>query len=115
MITNLHQRLLNEKSPFAYAAVCALVIGLGDLIATGTDIFWLIGDMSIQVHPHHYITMVGLVLAECIMVGSFIWLYKSINQYLTKKMHKAINDKAKRLQRKHDKKLRELLNVTARN
>ena len=84
-MNSLHNKLLREKSAFAYASVCALVIGVGDLIATGTDIYWLIGDMRIQTHFHHYITMFGLVSAELIMIASFIWLYRAIGLYLTKK------------------------------
>lgn len=89
MIKSIHKRLFKSHSSFGYAAVCALIIGVGDLIATGTDIYWLIGDMRLSVHPHHIVTMVGLVTAELIMIGSFVWLYRAIDVFLIKKANKA--------------------------
>lgn len=87
---SLHKRLFKAHSSFGYAAVCGLIIGIGDLIATGTDIYWLIGDMSIQTHFHHYPVLIGLLIAELIMIASFIWLYRAIYTYLNKKDKKRI-------------------------
>ncbi len=55
------------------------------MVATGTDIYWLIGDMSLQVHAHHWPTMVGLITAEALMAASFIWLGISLLMYQNKK------------------------------
>lgn len=71
------------------AAITAVVIGVGDLVATGTDIYWLYGDMSIQTHNHHYPVLIGLALAELIMIASFIWLFRSIKGFNKKKAKKA--------------------------
>lgn len=82
---NIYKRLFKEKTPFAYAADCALIVGLGSVVATTTDIYWLLGDMSVQVHSHHWIVLIGLIISDIILVYSFIWLYKSINSYIIKK------------------------------
>lgn len=87
---DLHKRIIKDKNEFARASVCALVIGIADLMATGTDILWLVGDMNIQTHAHHYPVMIGLVSAELVMAASFIWLYMAIHRYLTSKDKKRI-------------------------
>lgn len=102
MVKNIHKKLLLSKTPFGYAAVTALIIGIGDLIATGTDIFWLLGDMAIQTHSHYVPVLVGLTIAESIMAFSFIYLYLSINKYLISKMNRKINRKAKRVTKSTD-------------
>lgn len=83
------RKLLSNRSPFALAAVTAIVIGVGDLIATGTDILWLVGDMSRDAHGYHYPVFVGLALAFFVMVASYYWLIKSVITYLKRheKMH----------------------------
>lgn len=83
---NLHKRILKEKDEFAQASVCALAVGIGSTIAIGTDMAWLIGDMSIQTHPHHYYILIGLTIAQIITVASFVWLYRSMNRFLIKKI-----------------------------
>ncbi len=62
-------------------AICAIAVGIGDVIAVVTDLAWLIGDMLIQTHTHHWYVLVGLVVATVIIVASFIWLIKSIATY----------------------------------
>lgn len=82
---NLHRKLFKNSSPFAKAAICALVIGIGDLLATGADLIWLFGDMSRDAQSYHYIVLIGLCLAFLVMALSFFWLYMSINKFLKKK------------------------------
>src|SRR4051812_49382791 len=88
MINKLHQKLFTNNTPFAYAAITGLIIGVGDLIATGTDIYWLIGDMKIGTHNHHYFTMIGLSTAFLVMLISFIYLYIAIHKFLIKRDNK---------------------------
>lgn len=121
MINKLHTKILLNKTPFGYAAVTALVIGVGDLVATGTDIIWLLGDMAVQTHSHHYPVLFGLTLAELIMAISFIWLYRSINAYLIKCEHKRIEARARaetkraaKRRSKHGRNSHRSLSTTAR-
>lgn len=85
MIDNLHAKLFRSNTPFAYASITALIIGIGDLIATGTDLFWLYGDMQHGARSYHYITCIGLLSAELVMLLSFIWLYMAVHRFLAKK------------------------------
>lgn len=96
MIKHIHEKLFKSKSPFAYASVCAMVMGLGDVFNNLTDWLWLIGDMAVQTHPHHWFTGLGLLVSLFLMIGSYIWLYCAINKYLIKTLHKKINKKVKK-------------------
>lgn len=95
MIRGLHKKLFKDKSPFALCCATAIVMGIGDVVNNLTDWYWLIGDMSIHTHVHHYHTMAGLAISLFLMVVSYYWLYLAIGKFLTKKMHKKINSKAK--------------------
>ncbi len=63
-------------------AICAIAVGIGDVIAVVTDLGWLVGDMMIQTHTHHWPVLVGLVVATVVIVASFIWLVKSLMTYV---------------------------------
>lgn len=75
---------LRHKSAFAKASVCALVIGIGDLIATGADIVWLIGDITRDAAPYHYFVGGGLIVAFLTMGLSFLWLFHALSIYAKK-------------------------------
>ena len=99
-IKSILKHTFKDRTPFAKAAVCAIVIGVADLMATGTDIYWLIGDMAVQTHAHHYPTMVGLILAEVLMAASFLYLGISLIMYSNKQERKAQKKReAKRIER----------------
>lgn len=100
-IKNLHKELFRNSSAFRNMAICALVIGLGDVLCVVGDLVWLVGDMSIGTHTHHWIVMSILVPALLIIVASFIWLYIGIYKYLTH--HRKIA-KAKKNSKKVSKK-----------
>lgn len=84
-----HLKLFNFNSPFALAVIAGLVIGLGDLVATFSDLIWLFGDMHIETHAHHWPVLIGLTIAFIIMVLSFYWLYKGTTKYMRKMKKKA--------------------------
>jgi hypothetical protein len=90
MIKNIHHKLFHSSTPFAYATVAAFVIGLGDLFATSADLIWLWGDASRDYHTYHGLVAIGLVIADLIMIASFIWLYRAIHKYLAKKESKEL-------------------------
>lgn len=93
------RRIFKAHTSFGYAAVTAIVIGVGDLIATGTDIVWLIGDMSHGAHLYHWFVGIGLGVAELIMFASFLWLFKSIYCYVNNRSKKELQ-KAKNMRRR---------------
>src|SRR3990167_1343151 len=82
MVRSVHTKIAHERTAFGYAAVTALIIGIGSVLATGIDIIWLLGDMSNGAHTYHYYVLVGLCTAFVIMIISFSWLYGAINLYL---------------------------------
>lgn len=96
-MNKLMETLAHNTSAFRQMAICALVIGLGDVLCAVSDLVWLFGDMAIQVHPHHYYVLVGLLVANVLIFGSFVWLFKSIYIYAinhdskvkAKRVHKA--------------------------
>ena len=87
-IENLIQKTLSNNSAFMSATISAVVILVGDVIATGTDLLWLIGDMSVQTHVHHYPVLIGLVIALIIMLLSGVWLIKALMSFFNKKESK---------------------------
>lgn len=58
--------------------VCAIVIGLADIIVTAGDIVWLIGDFLHSPQKHHYLVGSILIPGLILMIASFVWLYKAI-------------------------------------
>jgi len=94
MIRNIHKTLGSTRSAFAEVSIAAIIIWIGDILCVVADIGWLIGDMSIQVHTHHYFVMATLIVALILIVGSGIWLYKGVNRYLEK--HHRIKSKKKK-------------------
>ena len=84
-VQNLHNKLVKNTSPFALASVAALIVGGASTAAIAVDIFWLLGDMSIQIHSHHYFVLAGLSIALIATVASFAWLYRAITVYLGRK------------------------------
>jgi hypothetical protein len=106
-VTKLHKDIFTNTSPFGRMAVTAIVIGLGDLMCVIGDLVWLFGDMSIDIHPHHYIVLVILTAAMLVIVASFIWLYVGICRYLIKHNRIVHERKAKYLHKRREKKLRE--------
>ncbi len=88
MIKHLHHKLFHSSTPFAYATVAGLVIGLGDVFATSADLIWLYGDASRDYHSYHGLVAIGLIIAELVMLASFIWLYRAAHNFLKKKESK---------------------------
>lgn len=84
MTNNLHRRLLHTHSPFAEVSVAAIVVWIGSIVGLLTDLGWLLGDMSVQIHPHHWFVLSGFIISLVIVVSSGIWLYKGLNRYLVK-------------------------------
>lgn len=76
------EELKANKSPFRHTIVAAVILGIGSVGATLIDLFWVIGDMMIQVHFHHYIVLAGLSVSSVICLISFIWLVKGIATYV---------------------------------
>ncbi len=93
---NVIEVLKNNHSAFRHMAICAMLIGVGDVLCAVFDLIWLFGDMSIQIHSHHYIVMIGLIIANILIDISFIWLIKSIWEYVNthdRKVSAKKNDK----------------------
>lgn len=88
MIEHCHKKLFSNNSPFALMAVVALIIGIGDILCALGDLVWLIGDMKVGLHFHHYIVMAFLIPANLLISGSFFWLYLAINKFLSKSERK---------------------------
>ena len=95
-IIELHRKLFHVHSPFRHMAICAIIIGLGDLLCVIGDLIWLIGDMMIGTHTHHYIVMGFLAPALVVITASFFWLYIAILKYLAHHEAHMANKKAKR-------------------
>jgi len=94
-MSNLHTKILKNNSAFRHMAVAAYVAGTGGVICIIADLYWLFGDMSIQVHPHHYVVLTGLVIALTAIIASYIWIYIAVNKYLSR--HEHIHTKHERL------------------
>ncbi len=77
------ETLSKNTSAFRHMAVCAILIGVGDVLCAVTDLGWLIGDMLVQVHIHHWFVLAGLSVANVLILISFIWLVKSIITYVS--------------------------------
>lgn len=92
---NLHTEILRNNSPFRHMVVAAYIIGIGDVLCVLADLYWLFGDMSIKVHPHHYVVLTGLSIAAILIIGSFTWLYLGVQKYLKRHVH--IHTKHERL------------------
>ncbi len=92
---NVHTKILKNNSPFRHMVVAAYIIGVGDVLCVLADLYWLLGDMSIQIHPHHYVVLAGLLIAAVLIIGSFTWLYLGVNKYLSR--HEHIHTKHERL------------------
>ena len=97
-VSNLIQKTLANNSAFIAATISAVIILVGDVMATGADILWLIGDMSIQTHAHHYSVFVGLSLALIVMLVSGIWLIKALFQFFGNKEIKQIKHSVEKVQ-----------------
>jgi hypothetical protein len=85
MTHHLHSKIVKSKTPFANAVIAAYVIGIASLITITGDLVWLVGDMRVQTHPHHYLVLCFLVPGNILTFASFIWLYLSMNLFLKKK------------------------------
>ncbi len=94
-MSNLHKEILKNNSPFRHMVMAAWVIGVGDILCVLADLYWLFGDMSLKVHPHHYVVLVGLLIAAVLIIGSFAWLYMGVHKYLSR--HEHIHTKHDRL------------------
>ena len=81
---NVHKKLITTRSAFAEVSVAAIIIWIGDILCVVADLGWLLGDMHVQVHPHHYYVGATLFIALILITGSGIWLYKGIHRYLDK-------------------------------
>lgn len=83
---NIHRKIFTNNSPFAAAAVTALVVGVADVVAVVADLIWLGGDiMHAGLAPHHAYVGVMLTIALVALIASFIWLYRSIIWFISKK------------------------------
>ncbi len=94
-MSNLHAKIIKNDSPFRHMVMAAWVIGVGDVLCVLGDLYWLYGDMTVQIHPHHYIVATVLILAAIMILGSFIWLYTGVNRYLAR--HEHVHTKHERL------------------
>lgn len=79
---HIHSKLFHTRSPFAYACICAYIVGISSSLAIATDIVWLLGDYLHNPLPHHVYILIGLTIALVLCVGSFYYFYRSINRYL---------------------------------
>lgn len=104
----LHHTIFHHRSAFAKAACCAIVIGVGDLLATGADILWLAGDMMHSPQWYHKYIAIGLSLAFIVMVISFIYLYHSLIIFVNKQAKKEELEAARIRQETRDT-IREML------
>lgn len=84
--TNRYINMDHYRTAFGYAAIAALIIGLGSVVATTTDIYWVMGDMSVQQHSHHIPVLIGLLVSDVVMITSFVYLFFGIRKYITVKV-----------------------------
>lgn len=84
MKSNKLIEFLSTKSAFRHMAICAILIGVGDVLCAVTDLYWVLGDMSVQIHFHHWVVLIGLSVANILIGVSFVWLVKSIYVYTLK-------------------------------
>ncbi len=64
--------------------MAAIVVWVGSILGLLTDLMWLIGDMSVAIHTHHFYVLSGFLISLVVVVASGIWLYHGINRYLVK-------------------------------
>ncbi len=103
------KEFLKNNSAFRHMVIAALIFGFGSLAASLIDLFWVIGDMSISLHWHHYIVMVGLIVSNLLCLAGFIWLTKGVFTYLTRHSNKQLKAKLTRKRVKsHDLHIKEL-------
>ena len=93
-MNNIISNLLHNDSAFRHMTIAALIMGLGTIVATVVDLGWLMGDMMSHAQPHHIYVLVGLVGANLLMLGSFIWLVKGLLCYI-QRHNKLVNSKRK--------------------
>lgn len=86
------KELIQNKSPYKYAMISALILGVGSITGITVDIGWLIGDMLIKVHTHHWFVLVGLVFADIISIIGTFFLVKSLSVY-TNTHDRKVSDK----------------------
>ncbi len=81
----LHYHITHHRSPFAKAALCAGVIGVGSVLALVSDLVWLTGDViHAGLKTYHLFVGSGLILGLTLTLISFIYLYHSAILFLRK-------------------------------
>lgn len=81
-MNKMFEELLHNKSAFKYMSVVAVLTAIGSILNAGIDLFWLVGDMMVNLHFHHYIVFIGLSLANIIFMATVFWLIKGIMVYV---------------------------------
>lgn len=94
--------VFKDRTPFAKAGACAIVIGVGDILVTvggllaiKGDLVWLMGDMAHALQPYHWtvynhliwagiVTIIGLIVIGL----SFVYLGVSLIMYSNKQERK---------------------------
>jgi hypothetical protein len=77
-------RKIGKDCEFMNTFKFSLLISLGSVLCGVTDLFWVILDMIYMYHFHHIIVTIGLLVANVLMIVSFIYLYRSIISHVGK-------------------------------
>ena len=89
MVKRVHKKMFSNRSPFSQAMAAAFIIALGDVFCCLADIDWLIHDTHYSAWSVWYVTVAILMgIALVLIIGSFVWLYISLDIFFKKKEKK---------------------------
>ncbi len=71
-----HADLGNVHKELGISARTAVICTVGSVVTVITDMVWLIGDLMVAPHFHHYIVMVGLGVGAIVSLWSLIWVIR---------------------------------------
>lgn len=80
-MSKLIDTLKTNQSAFRHTVISAIVLGVGSILGITVDLGWLIGDMLVATHPHHWFVLVGLIVADTLSIVAMYYLYKGVNTY----------------------------------
>lgn len=81
----LYHHLKDDKTENREMIVCAIVIGIADILVTLTDFIWLICDYYHAQAPHHPYIGTALAIGLIVMLASFVWLWRAIKRRIDKR------------------------------
>lgn len=80
-MSKLVETLVKNRSAFARMSICAILALVGSLLATVVDIGWLLGDMAVQTHAHHWYVLAGLTFSVIVQGVATAFFYQAIKIY----------------------------------